>query len=355
MNKTTLISNLQFISTKKVGLELYFLHRNTENDSIDILRANLDGTSAQSRLESVFIKKIKHQFLNQDEEGRAVENAVEWTLKDIKEVDDLKNTYYFLPATEEVEDDFKIPIEFKEMITLKSKVYEKVPYYDFAEHQLDNVFAYLIRLQIDDEQIILYKHKYPIDVLSRSTVLKILGIEKTHSTRFSLEKDPLLKLSDKIDFMLVDNSFIILNLQLLEQKYGFNERYLKKGAESLDMIKKKSILTDTKVFDDLVKKVSFSKKLMKVKSDNEVLKTPIIDMKKFLEEYKTKDGNSSLSNRIKFNPKKNKFEVTTKIGAEDFVRLLNDQFLWSLLTKRPFISDVQTEYIAEEKNRKLKL
>ena len=356
MNKSTLTSKLQFISTKKVGLELYFLYRKKADDPIETLRANLEGSTAKAHLESVYISKIKHQLLNQDKDGKAIEDAVDWKLKHISEVDELKDTYYYFPNEEpkeedENESDFHIPEEFKEMVTLKGKTYEKTPPFEHEKHSLDDVFAYLIRLQIDNEQVILYKYKYPIDVLSRSTILKVLGAELNHSTKFSLEKEPLLKLSEKIDFMLVENDFIILNLQLLESRFGFNERYLKKGAESLKLIKNKAILTDTKIFDELVKKVSFSKKLMKVKADNEVLKTPIIDMKHFLEEYKTKDGKHSLANRIKFIPKKVKFEVTTKVGAEDFVKLLNDQFLWSLLTKRPFISDAQTEFVADEKSK----
>jgi hypothetical protein len=354
MNKSTLISKLQFVSTKKVGLEMYFLYRKDTDAPIEILRANLEGSIAKSRLESVFVSKIKHQLLNQDEEGKSVSDKAEWMLKHINEVDDLKNTYYYFPSNrlktkEESEDDFHIPDEFKEMVNLQGKEYNQFNLYEFGKHSLDHVFAYLIRLQIDNEQVILYKHKYSIDVLSRSTILKVLGVEKNHSTKFSLEQEPLLKLSEKIDFMLVDNHFIVINLQLLETKFGFNERYLKKGIESLSFIKKKNILTNTEVFDELVKKVSFSKKMMKVKSDNLVLKTPIQEMKDFLEKYKTKDGNHSLSRRIKFIPKSNKFEVTTKVGAEDFVKLLNDQFLWSLLTKRPFISDVQTEFIADDK------
>ncbi|MBK7967980.1 MAG: DUF4868 domain-containing protein [Bacteroidetes bacterium] len=142
---------------------------------------------------------------------------------------------------------------------MKDKEHETFSLYNFNKHSLDDVFAFLIRLQIDNEQIILYKHKYSIDVLSRSIILKVLGAEINHSTKFSLEQEPLLKLSEKIDFMLVDDNFIILNLKLLESHFGFNERYLKKGAESLNFIKKKGILTDTNIFDDLVKKVSFSK------------------------------------------------------------------------------------------------
>lgn len=354
MNKSTLISKLQFLTTKKIGLELYFLYRKKAEDPIEILRANLEGTSAKKHLESVYISKIKLQLLNQDNEGKSIEDAVDWKLKHISEVDELKDTYYYFPneepkAENETENDFHIPNEFKEMVTLKGKVYEKIPPFEHEKHLLDDVFAFLIRLQIDNEQVILYKYKYTIDVLTRSTILKVLGAELNHSTKFSLEKEPLLKLSEKIDFMLVENDFIILNLHLLESRFGFNERYLKKGSESLEFIKKKGILTETKVFDELVKKVSFSKKLMKVKADNEVLKTPIIEIKHFLEEYKTKDGKHSLANRIKFFPKKNKFEVTTKVGAEDFVKLLNDQFLWSLLTKRPFISDAQTEFVSDEK------
>ena len=60
MNKATLQTKLQFISAKKVGLELYFLYRKSANDPIQILRANLEGSTAQTKLEKVFINKIKN-------------------------------------------------------------------------------------------------------------------------------------------------------------------------------------------------------------------------------------------------------------------------------------------------------
>lgn len=178
MNKSTLVSKLQFISTKKVGLELYFLYRKKADDMIEILRANLDGSKAKTHLESVYISKIKHQLLNQDKEGKAAEDAVDWKLKHISQVDEMKDTYYYFPNEElkeedENENDFQVPEEFKEMATLKGKVYEKMTPFEHGKHLLDNVFAFLIRLQIDNEQIILYKHKYSIDVLSRSTILKV--------------------------------------------------------------------------------------------------------------------------------------------------------------------------------------
>ncbi|MBK7967979.1 MAG: hypothetical protein IPK08_03090 [Bacteroidetes bacterium] len=70
-----------------------------------------------------------------------------------------------------------------------------------------------------------------------------------------------------------------------------------------------------------------------------------------MEGYKTKDGKFSLANRIKYIPIKNKFEVKSKIAAEDFIRLLNDQYLWSLLTKRPFISYSASEFLEGEKQK----
>lgn len=352
MNKAILQTKLQFVCDKKVGLELYFLYRQKSDDPIQILRANLEGSIVQERLEKVFINKIKNQLFGQSDSGESLADSSEWSLKHIKDVDELKNTYYYFPNEDDKQDDFHIPEEFKEMPILKDKQYENIEIFDFNKHLLEDVFAFLIRLQIDNEQVILYKHKFPIDILSRSVVLKVLNIEIDHSTKFRLESDPLLKLSDKIDFIFIDNHFIILNLQLLESKYGFNERYLKKGSESLTIIKNKNILTDFKILEELSKKVAFSKKIMKVKADNEVLKTSIADMKSFLDEFKTKDGKFSLAKRIKFIPTQNKFEVKSKIAAEDFIRLLNDQYLISLLTKKPYISEAQSEFeVKEEKSK----
>jgi hypothetical protein len=355
MNKSTLLSKLNFIVTEQVGLEMYFLHQSPKADEgIEILRVNLEGTAVQTRLEKVFKDKIKKQFFGQNDEGKSIDDAPEWFLKHIKDVDELKNTYYFFPNEESKDEEYHIPVEFLEMERLQNLIFEKVPSFEFDKHSLDNVFASLIRMQIDGKQAIFYKHKYPIDVLSRSTVLRVLGMTLQHKTQFSLEQAPLLKVSDKIDFMFFDNNFIILNLSLLESKYGFNERYFKKGTESLEIIKNKKILVDSKVFDELVKKVSFSKKLMKVKSDNLVLKTPFSEIKSFLDDYTTTDGKFSLAKRIKFIPAQGKFEVKSKKAAEDFMRLLNDQYLISLLTKKPYVSDVQSEFENKEEKEETK-
>jgi hypothetical protein len=100
--------------------------------------------------------------------------------------------------------------------------------------------------------------------------------------------------------------------------------------------------------EELSQKVSFSKKLMKVKSDNEVLCKPISAIKKFLSEYKTKDGKHSLSKRIKYEPKMNKFQVDTNVAAQDFIRLLSDQFLNSELTNKPYVSESHNEFLFDQ-------
>ena len=344
MEKSTLLSKLKFVVDKQVGLELYFLYRPKSADNIQILRANLEGTITQSKLEQDFIAKIKSQIFNQDSEGNEIPTGIDWKLKHIKDVDELKNVYYHFPNEESEDDSYHIPTEFQEMATLHGKSYESFDLFDFSKHLLDDVFAFLIRLQIDDEQVILFKNKYPFDILSRSTVLKVLNHKVKHDTKFELEDSPLLQISDKFDFVFIDNHFVILNIKLLESKFGFNERYLSKGAESLEIIRNKNVLVDTKIFEELAKKVSFAKKMMKIDSSNEVLKSPISEMKNFLDEFKTKDGKYSLAKRIKYIPNQNKFEVKTKIAAEDFIRLLNDQYLISLLTKKPYIAEVQSEF-----------
>ncbi|MBK7967981.1 MAG: hypothetical protein IPK08_03100 [Bacteroidetes bacterium] len=98
MKKSTLILKLQFINSKRVGLELYFLYRKKSDDPIEILRANLEGSTAKTKLETVYINKIKHQVLNEDEEGKAAADTVEWTLKHIKDVDDLKTLTTIFPT-----------------------------------------------------------------------------------------------------------------------------------------------------------------------------------------------------------------------------------------------------------------
>ncbi|NOW98961.1 Kiwa anti-phage protein KwaB-like domain-containing protein [Mucilaginibacter sp. SG564] len=340
MDRSALINKLQFVSTDAVGLELYFLHRKKQIDPIEILRVDLEDTSTQSRLESVFINKIKSEFLNQDEEGRSLQEDYVWHLKHIRDVNDLKDTFYYFPNVAPTNDDYHIPEEFKEMVNLFNKGYHAFDVFKHDKHLLDHVFAYLIRLQIDQKQVIIFKQKYPIDILSRSTVLKVID----HASRFVLETDPLLKISDKIDFMLVDNHFIIVNLKLLETKYGFNDRYLKMGTQSLEIIKNKNVVSDTSKIEELAKTVGFSKKLMKVKADNIVLGTPIVEIKLFLEEYKTIDGAVSLSKRIKYIPAQNRFEVKSKEAARDFIKLLNDEYLISLLTKRPYVSTIKEEF-----------
>jgi hypothetical protein len=342
MNKALLQSKLQFLDEQNVGLELYFLYKKEANEPFTLLRAHLDGTTVLAKLESLFISKIRQQFLGKDISGKILKDSPQWNLKHIKDVDDIKDNYYYFPNIISENEEYHIPEEFERMSQLKSKAYEEISLFEFDSHILDFVHAYLIRLQIDSEQVILYKHKYPIETLSRATILKVFNIN--HDTKFSLETDPLLKINDKIDFMFIDNNYIILSLSLLESKYGFNDRYLKQASESLNFLKSKNILKDTKILEQQSLKVSFSKKLMKIKSDNPVLKVPIQEMNKFLINYKSKDGKHSLSKRIKYIAKTNKFEIATIVAAEDFIKLLNDEFLISQLTKKPYVSPNKTEF-----------
>lgn len=341
MNKSTLLKQIEFLVTKKAGLELYFLYKEKESPTFEILRADLEGTLTKTQLENSFVNKIKAQILNIGVD----EGVQEWRLKHIKDVDDSNNTFYYFPNIETTnEDTFHIPEEFLEFASINEKEYETFKLFKHETHQLENIVALLIRLKIDDEQILLYKHKFPIDILSRSrtSILKLVSID--HKSRFSLEQDKLLQINDKIDFLYVDNNFIILNLKLLESRYGFNERYLKNAELSIKAIKEKNILIGVEILEELSQKVSFSKKLMKVKSDNEVLSKPINDINKFLKEYKTKDGKHSLSKRIKYVSKMNKFQIDTKVAAHDFLRLLSDSFLNSDLTNKPYISEDHNEY-----------
>lgn len=345
MNKKTLLNLISFIATKKVGIELYFLYKEKEEPAFEILRADLEGTVTKTQLENAFVNKIKLQLLNIG----SVDGTEEWELKHINEVDDSKNTFYYFPNVDTTyEDTFHVPEEFLEFASIQDKDYETFKLYKHELHVLENVVSLFVRLRIDDQQILLYKHKFPLDILSRSSTSILKLINKDHKSRFSLEQEQLLQISEKIDFMYVGNNFIILNLKLLENRYGFNDRYLKNAELSIKTIKEKNILIGVEKLEELSKKVSFSKKMMKIKPDNEVLSKPISAIKKFLSEYKTKDGKHSLSKRIKYVPKMNKFQVDTNVAAQDFIRLLSDQFLISELTNKPYISEDHNEFLFDE-------
>ncbi len=345
MNKKALLNLISFVETEKVGIELYFLYREKQEHFFEILRADLEGTVTKTQLENVFVNKIKRQLLNKDSD----EATVDWKLKHINEVDDSKNTFYYFPNVDTTDEDaFHVPEEFLEFASIQDKDYDTFKLFKHELHVLENVVSIFVRLRIDNKQILLYKHKFPFDILSKSStsILKLINID--HKSRFSLEKEQLLQINDKIDFMYVGNSFIIFNLKLLEGRYGFNDRYLKNAKHSIQVIKEKNILIGVEKLEELSQKVSFSKKLMKVKSDNEVLCKPISAIKKFLSEYKTKDGKHSLSKRIKYEPKMNKFQVDTNVAAQDFIRLLSDQFLNSELTNKPYVSESHNEFLFDQ-------
>lgn len=128
---------------------------------------------------------------------------------------------------------------------------------------------------------------------------------------------------------LVDTVFV-LDLKVLERNMGFSALIQRTATETVETIEKLDILDDIEVLRDTLEDLSFARKLSKVKKTSAIFKLGI-KKETIIEFTKT---TPALAGKFKYSEDGAKIRLDTKKSKLEFLKLLNDAFLHSELTKQ---------------------
>lgn len=200
--------------------------------------------------------------------------------------------------------------------------------FNFHNDNINNLYGYIIYLGTMDSGITLFKKHYPISLIKRDSYL--LGLKKAQERFELIHGDDILRINRDAQLLLIDDEIYVLDTKVLEQNIKFNAIIKKSANETIEAIDSLGLLEDIQVLKDSADEISFARKLSKVKKSS-----PIFDLnipKETIIEF-TK-STPELVDKFKYSEDGQTIRLDTKKSKDAFLKLMNDSFLRSELTKQ---------------------
>lgn len=289
-NPESFVCEVLFILNKDLGKEIKFA--DIQEDDQEALKVD-------------FLKHLEESIITNDE----------LRITEISRVEERKNFIFKYDYDEE-------PEAFSIFETIK--IQHEFDTFSFSTDTLNQISGVVFILKVENLTLISYKHNYPINLYKRDS--KAMGFWKSAERLVQVPGD-ILKVYPDFDFFYLNDELFIRNIRVLEMQFSFHNIINKKASESLELIKFADLIVDSSVFESRLSDISFSRKLAQVGTHSIVLNNlnmPAIS--NFLNNFEP------LKDKFSFNENRTKFVLNTKKSQDLFLKLLNDDFLVSLLT-----------------------
>ncbi|TCK89126.1 uncharacterized protein DUF4868 [Natranaerovirga hydrolytica] len=199
--------------------------------------------------------------------------------------------------------------------------------FSFENDNLSKLHGYIIYLGSMEDGMVLFKKHYPISLIKRDAFL--LGAIKSEKRFKKIDGDDIIRLNGSVQLMRLEDKIFVIDLKVLEQNFGFEKLIRQAADHTIQSIHEIGLIEDIQILRDAAEDISFSRKLSKVKNSSPILKLNISKEQIILFTKNT----SVLSGKFKYSPDGNTIRLDTKKSKEAFLKLLNDSFLHSELTK----------------------
>ncbi|WP_069863190.1 anti-phage protein KwaB [Pseudomonas citronellolis] len=320
MTMEALKQNISRVIADGCGAEFYFLLESGEG--MQVKKAEIDD-AAQEELKNMFVDAISNNILLNDD----------LTLVELSSADDRKNAVYRYDLE-------AVPVELQNLKSIIDS--DDFEVFSFASDNLNDLEGILILLGNQNIQMALYKHQYPVALLRQNSGFNLIRSKD----RFKKLDDDVLKVNAKFEFFKIDGEYYILDLKALERFFGFHDAIKNVATQGIENIQRSGLVENLQAFSDRLDDISFSRKLVRAAGNSPVLNLiPNEDVIRFASTH------PALRGRFRFSADGQRFNLKTKKSQGLFLKLLNDDFLQSELTKRYYDSlakdAIEAEAIAE--------
>ena len=316
------------MNREELNNSLSFLNAEAENIQI-IVYASFDGHVVRKMdiknddlpsIKKLFIDSIKNTIINKDNHS----------VIPLSSADERGNCFY--------QYDLDLPEELKLLKTIIGN--DSIDTFNLRDDTFENIDALIIVLADEKNVISLYKKIFPIEILGIAGYL--LWKSNNRLERF---EEKLLRISSSFHVLQVGNEVIITKLEIIEKSFGFSEIIIREAKKGLKIIENMNIVSNIDALEELIDDVSFARKLTKITKDSQVLKRriPNENIISFSKKH------PAVKNKIKYTHDSTQFILDTKVSKDSFVKLLNDDFLTSELTKAYYDSMAKNGVDVEEK------
>lgn len=300
MNLQELLQRLAYFTdpANAIGAVLYFI---IDHNGEQVIKMADVVQDMQIELRDRFLDFINDKFINNED----------MSLMDISAADERKNVLFSYNLDERPEG-----------LNLLNEVLGngQQPLFSFENDGLENIKGYLITIGNAANKIVLYKKHHPVNLLRQDRFLMFRDDER-------LAKVPgdVIALDRSFDFMLLDDELFILNLATLERHFGFEAVIRSQAQQAINTITINNILENAEAIQDIAQNMTNARKLMRLRN-SPVLNLPVANIIDFIK------GHPDLSKKIRFNADESRISLDTGVSKKHFLKLLNDDYLFSQLT-----------------------
>ena len=283
-----------------------------QDDNLKIKLADIENSHTKPEIEDLFVNNIKSRILNNDE----------LELCELSIADQRDNAIYHYDY-----DEFPEELGLFNEFNIETYV-GNIEKFDFSQDDLSKLHGYIIYIGSMKNGIVLFKKHYPISLIKRDSFL--LGAIKSKQRFEKIQGDDIIRLNGAIQLVRIDGETFVIDTAVLEKNLGFTQLIFKAAGETTQAIEELDLLEDIQVLKDAAEEVAFARKLSKVKKSSPIFqfnisKEAIIAFTKTI---------PALSGKFKYNTEGNAIRLDTKKSKDAFIKLMNDAFLHSELTKQ---------------------
>ncbi len=311
MNTEELKQYVKTVIDSSDNARVFLILGDGENSTIK--SADIEDGETSKGIKHIFSTTLKHVVIENEEMS-----VVNLSISDQRKDAIYKYDYSKYPEKLHFIKDFNI----HEAHTL--------PNFSFNSDSLANLKGFLIYLGTMDQGLLIYKKHYPISLIKRGTFLLIKKAERL----VKLDGDDILRLNGDFQIMQIKDNTYISKLDILEKHFGFTEMIMEQFDEVIGKINTKNLMNEIQVLKDFKTDTSLAKKLAKANNNSFILNNNI-DSSEIIKFSKTHSG---LIGKFKYSHDNLKIILDTKASKIAFIKLLNDDFLQSELTKQSYDS-----------------
>lgn len=299
MNKEELKGIVQLSINENAGIEFFLGLKNGE-----IRKANFID-EVQKEIKNVFIDDI---------EKRIIES--EYPIMCLSSSDERKDIIYHFDYTPLPDD-----LEFFDTV-LDPNI--NIKPFSFENDKLNNIDFFLFLIGDEENRILLYKQLAPINIYKKNSGIFV----RKADNEFTRVNDDFLRIVPGFELFKVNGELYILDLKFLERKFKIYDVIKSVALKEIDKINEFGIVQNANSLKELLINTSFARKLSKISEHSPVLgKVPNADIISFTKNY------PKLKNKFKYTNDGSQIILSTKTTMEIFIKLLNDDFLSSELTR----------------------
>lgn len=191
----------------------------------------------------------------------------------------------------------------------------------YNEDELKNLKGIFLRISLDDDYLWIYQKLYNYALIKKQKSDFLIKKEGNH---YKAVSENIIKVDERLDILILNKSIITSNITLLQNDFNYKEYVQAEAKKTLKTIKNLNILDNTKTLEKYIdgEQITSAKKMMRA-ANSKVLK---LDKKVLFERIKK---STYYKDKIKFNKEKDKILVTNRYDVRYFLRLINDEVLYS--------------------------